>query len=456
MDSTEEFKEEVGRKAYQYKQMLGGQFDEKMLAQFQVPQRTLQEMIQLKLVSQQAKAMGFTVSNAEFFDFIRSQPYFQKNGKFDPELYNNIPNRGMREQQQLERLQASKLQTYLNDRFHFTPTTLRNEYELKETKVDIEFAKIDFKALSNKYKPSTADVEAFAKSAPQAELETYYKAHEKDFKEPAETELRQIRVGIPFQAADAIKKTAKKKIDDAYAEVTKGKPFAEVAKSVSDDEYAKKGGLVGWVKKGTVDPTLDAAISTLEVGKVSSPVETPFGYYVLLADKKKPEVVKPLADVKKTIAEKLLIEKRGKEFADKKRMDFEKILAEGKSIEAELKKEGIEIKKTGVFALGQGSIPSIGQADNILDGVFQLTPEKPIGNKLYDYNEQSYFIKLKSYEKAKMAELSKPETQKSIEDSLSSNLSNELMQKWVTALEKSGKIKTQFNFAAAGLNEVEH
>jgi hypothetical protein len=30
------------------------------------------------------------------------------------------------------------------------------------------------------------------------------------------------------------------------------------------------------------------------------------------------------------------------------------------------------------------------------------------------------------------------------------------MQKWVTALEKSGKIKTQFNFAAAGLNEVEH
>lgn len=58
--------------------------------------------------------------------------------------------------------------------------------------------------------------------------------------------------------------------------------FAALAKKHSDGPSASRGGDLGSWRKGQMVPSFDAAVVQLRVGQVSSPVETPFGYHVIL------------------------------------------------------------------------------------------------------------------------------------------------------------------------------
>ena len=80
-----EFQQVLQYRLSQYQQMLGAQYDEKLISAFKIPESTLKELIKYKLVSQQAKDKGILVSDEELADKIRSLPYYQKEGKFDSE-----------------------------------------------------------------------------------------------------------------------------------------------------------------------------------------------------------------------------------------------------------------------------------------------------------------------------------------------------------------------------------
>jgi parvulin-like peptidyl-prolyl isomerase len=62
----------------------------------------------------------------------------------------------------------------------------------------------------------------------------------------------------------------------------KGEDFAELAKEYSDGPSAERGGNLGIWQKGRMIPQFDAAIEKLPIGGISDPVETPFGYHVIL------------------------------------------------------------------------------------------------------------------------------------------------------------------------------
>ncbi len=438
--TNREFNQEYEYKMMQYQQMLGSQYDEKFMAALQIPQRVLDEMVQYKLLAQQALNLGIVVPDSELADYIRSVPYYQKDGKFDASLYSKMPNRGMEEKRQRERLRLTKFQTYLVDRIRLTPLAVRQAYALRETKLDLDYAKIDFNALAGTRKVGAAEVDAYLKSAPEADLTAYYESHKKDYTQPAAVELRQIRVGLPFQAPEPKKQEARKKIED-IAKDLKPDNFGEVAKAKSDDEYAKKGGLVGWVNRGSLEPSLEDAIDKLEINKISPPVQTSFGYYVVQVTQRKDAVVKPLAEVKRIIGEGLAAEKSKKAFIDEKKAELEKVLAAGKPLDGELKKYKIEVKKTGPFSAGGGTVPSIGQADAVLDAAFALTLKSPVAKKLIEYQDHSYYLKLRSVDRPKEADLAK--NQDVVEKSVTTSLQGELMNTWVSSLQKTATVKSQ-------------
>jgi peptidyl-prolyl cis-trans isomerase C len=69
---------------------------------------------------------------------------------------------------------------------------------------------------------------------------------------------------------------------EAYSQIKAGTDFAEVAATHSEDQgSAKKGGDIGWVKEGTIDPLFSKKIFSMNVGDVSEPFETPFGFHVV-------------------------------------------------------------------------------------------------------------------------------------------------------------------------------
>ena len=78
-----------------------------------------------------------------------------------------------------------------------------------------------------------------------------------------------ILVDQEFEAQDIIKK-----LDD-------GKSFAELAKSFSKCPSSRNGGDLGRFGRGKMVPSFETAAFDLEVGEVSSPVRTQFGYHLI-------------------------------------------------------------------------------------------------------------------------------------------------------------------------------
>ncbi|MBY0369895.1 peptidyl-prolyl cis-trans isomerase, partial [bacterium] len=337
-----------------------------------------------------------------------------------------------------ENLLVRRLQSYFSGRMQVPADMLDREYQLKETQVALSFARIDLKALAGNAAPSAAEVNAFLASAPADSLKTYYDSHLRDFTTPAAVDLRQIRVGIPFQAA-AEKKAQAKAAIEKVAQEANAQNFEALATKHSDDEYAKKGGNAGWVNRGSLEPALETAINKLQPGQVSPVVETPFGFFLLMVKAQRPETVKPMDTVKPKIAEAVLKEKRATEVAAKKRTEWEGKLAAGKNIDADLKAAGIEVKKTGAFSLGQGFIPQIGQSEEVLDAVFALSSAKPVAPKLVASGNDVLYIRLDSVTGPKAADEKANRT--SVVAATETALESALLTKWIEDIKESASIR---------------
>ena len=76
--------------------------------------------------------------------------------------------------------------------------------------------------------------------------------------------------------------TARQRLEEAVEKIRGGEDFGEQAKLLSDDPgSANLGGELGWAGPGTYAPEFEATIAASEVGVVSEPFRTQFGWHVL-------------------------------------------------------------------------------------------------------------------------------------------------------------------------------
>lgn len=76
--------------------------------------------------------------------------------------------------------------------------------------------------------------------------------------------------------------TAKQRLQDAYERIQGGEEFAELAKLLSDDPgSANTGGELGWAGPGTFVPEFDAVVNNLEIGELSEPFRSQFGWHIV-------------------------------------------------------------------------------------------------------------------------------------------------------------------------------
>lgn len=109
--------------------------------------------------------------------------------------------------------------------------------------------------------------------------------------------------------------TAKKVIE----EYNNGAKFEELAKKYSKEAETKdKGGALGEVKynDSNYDKFFLAAAIAVEKGKISPPIQTTNGYYIIKMNSKKEFPAKPLADVKESIKNELLLQAKDKKYSE--------------------------------------------------------------------------------------------------------------------------------------------
>lgn len=84
-----------------------------------------------------------------------------------------------------------------------------------------------------------------------------------------------------------------------------GADFAELAKEKSTGPSGPGGGSLGWFGEGAMVPEFEAAVLELEVGAVSQPVQTQFGWHVVKLNDKRIADAPPLDEVRGEISERL-------------------------------------------------------------------------------------------------------------------------------------------------------
>lgn len=85
-------------------------------------------------------------------------------------------------------------------------------------------------------------------------------------------------------------------------EIQSGKPFAEVAKANSTDGSAAGGGDLGWFGLGAMVKPFEDAVVTAKVGEVTGPVQSDFGWHLILVTETRNAEAPPLDQVRDQLA----------------------------------------------------------------------------------------------------------------------------------------------------------
>ena len=117
-----------------------------------------------------------------------------------------------------------------------------------------------------------------SKVEPEMSDEKLRARYEKDVKaEDGEDEVRARHILLESREdADAV-----------AAELKSGADFAELAKSRSKGPSSSKGGDLGFFKRGDMVPEFSEAAFALDVGGVSEPVQTQFGWHIITVEERR-------------------------------------------------------------------------------------------------------------------------------------------------------------------------
>ncbi|MEO5375515.1 MAG: peptidyl-prolyl cis-trans isomerase [Alphaproteobacteria bacterium] len=121
-----------------------------------------------------------------------------------------------------------------------------------------------------------------------------YASHQDDYRTPERRDVAQVLL------------TSREQADKVLALVGQGRPLKDAATTAGAGSGVQE---LGWVARADLPDELADAVFALKTGETSQPVQSPLGWHLFRVAGSQPEVVKPLAEVRKAIEEELAKEK---------------------------------------------------------------------------------------------------------------------------------------------------
>lgn len=152
-------------------------------------------------------------------------------------------------------------------------------------------------------------------SVTDEEVKDYYEANKNMYKNPEKIRAKHILVDSEEKA-----KTISKEISD-------GMSFEEAAKKYSTCPSKAQGGDLGEFSRGQMVPEFEEAAFNLDMGLVSEPVKTQFGYHLIKVENKVEPSIATYDEVRDAIKRGLLQERQSYEYSkfDKELRDKYKV-----------------------------------------------------------------------------------------------------------------------------------
>ncbi len=324
---------------------------------------------------------GIRIGDDEVKDEIRKDSAFQKDGKFDNDLFlATVRNMGASPDYYAEQLRVSILSRSVMEpvsRVFAVPmpyevNALANMFAQTRT---VDLYTLDTKKIADSIKVSDSEIQSFYDNhknqfmtkatsrfnyialsvdelkkdiKPELEkVEEYYNLHQDEFTAPEKREVAHILIknGDDQQS----------KIDAVKKALAEGKSFAEVAEKYSDDSAtAKEGGIMGQYAKGELSEQLDAAVFALaKVGDYTDCITDSNGAHFLSLNGIVASTVPAFKDVKDKAIESYTYAEAVKAYNDKIQTLTDVSYENPDSLDATAKALGLTIADSGVITYGQ-------------------------------------------------------------------------------------------------------
>ena len=327
-----DYREEYTNQLLQFQEVFGDEIPESL--EFTIQESATENLIMKTLLNDYVDAQGYRVSPEYVAELITTNPNFQLGEGFNRENYQAILSSQGVSQSKYENdlrieLQINQLRRGLIESSFITPSEFRRFVELQmeerdgqyllipsskftdqvsldkevvstfytenitsfmtEEEIDVEFLSIDTEEIAQSIEFSPLDVEQ------------YYKENIERFRSNEERKSSHILISFDDEV---IEDAAQEQSKDILVRIKGGESFEELAQEFSDDSgSATNGGDLGWAEPGLFVSEFDQVLYALEIGEISDPVKTQFGYHIIRLDDVKEGRKKEFAEIEEELTE---------------------------------------------------------------------------------------------------------------------------------------------------------
>jgi peptidyl-prolyl cis-trans isomerase D len=406
---TVDYQKAYRKQLEQYRNLLKGQMSDDVLEQLNLRERTLNSMINRALIVKEAKRKGVKLTDSDLQSTIQNIPDFQVDGSFNKERYRAVlqanrmmPNEfeeGFREDLIIQRAQEGVIKD-----LSVTDEEVKRLFTVENRKVNLNYMVIDAATFEKTVKVTDEEAASYLEEnkaafrvpaklkavyaslffkdlvkeakVPEADIKSYYEENIATFKIPKEVKASHILIR-PSQAGDDKEKgdeEARKKGEDILSQLRGGKDFVSLAKKHSEDPgSAKRGGDLGYFKRGDMVKPFEEAAFSLKTGEMSGLVKSDFGYHIIKVTDVKEARTLPIKDVKDDILEVLKLEE-ARELAGERMESLQTLFDEDRPLD-EIKeaasKEGARFVTTGYLTENE-RIDDITRYDRLRQEAFSM------------------------------------------------------------------------------------
>ncbi|KVD72637.1 peptidylprolyl isomerase [Burkholderia sp. ABCPW 14] len=403
----------------QARQALGAQFDMKAFDTPERRQQLLDGLIQQRALADETQRLHLTASDGAVRQTLLGDPVISSlkkpDGSFDAERYTQmLAMQGMTPDQYQERVRYSLALQQIPTSIvssAFTPKSVaRRLTELAEQQREVQPMVLKSADYAAKVQPTDAQISAYYDAHKQAfatretatiqylvysqataaaaaqpsdvDIKKYYDDNIAHYRTDAQVRVSHIFIAAAKDASAADKAAAKAKAEQLLAEV-RAHPdqFAQIAEKNSQDApSAAKGGDLGFITRGSTagGTAFDDAAFALKKDEISGVVQGDFGFHILKVTDVKPAVVKPLAEVKDSIAADLKQQFAAKAFADNAEGFSSTVYEKAKSLQPAADKYKLTVQTATVSPRPNPALPPDSPLNNakFLAAVFAVDSVK--------------------------------------------------------------------------------
>lgn len=301
----------------QMRQRFGRNLNQDLLKMLRIDQQALDQIINNRVILQEAERLNIRVTDQEVVDSIKEIPAFQSNGRFDAQQYRRVLTYNRLqpeafEESQKNNLLVQKVQALIFSNVHVSEGEALAYYQWENASVDIEYVLFDpqnyepeeptadelraaYEENKETYRTEPRVKVRYLHFDPQqykdrvtvsaAEVEDYFYANSQRFETPKTVEARHILIKVDADATEKAAAEAKERALEILQKYREGASFEELAKTYSEGPSGPEGGYLGAFRKGDMVPRFSEKAFSMSAGEVSEPVRTQFGWHLIKVEK---------------------------------------------------------------------------------------------------------------------------------------------------------------------------